>query len=302
MVNSKLSKEDLLETIKFNNSIINSVPIGFCITNDKGIFEFVNKAYCEMYGYEKEELLGEHFSKVTVKENTVELIETHDQFLKKGAELKKEWVVKKKNGENFHISAYAAKIIGKDGKAKKVTYVSDITEQKILEEKLKEANSKLKKRAIRDSLTGLYNHGEIMERIRTEINRSSHRNSSLTIMMVDIDDFREINNKYGHMFGDKVLQKIALKIKNNIRKMDVAGRIGGDEMLIIFPETTIKEAEKIAERIINSIRKEKIEGVKVTFSAGLYQHKSEDAKELIAKADKMMYKAKNKRKNEIIIG
>jgi len=139
-----------------------------------------------------------------------------------------------------------------------------------------------------------------MERLRSEINRSSHTNSSLTIMMIDIDDFRQINNKYGHMIGDKVLKKIALKIKDNIRKMDVAGRIGGDEMLIIFPETDIKEAEIISERIITSIRKEKIEGFRITFSAGLYQHKSEEAKELIAKADKLMYKAKNNNKNKII--
>lgn len=302
MINSGASKEDLLDTIKLNNSIINSVPIGFCITNDKGIYEFVNKAYCKMYGYEKEELIGEHFSKVTIKENTTELIEIHDKFLNKGSELKKQWVVKKKNGEKFNISACAAKIIGKDGKPKKVTYVSDITEQKILERKLKEVNSKLKKRAIRDSLTGLYNHGETMEMLRSEINRSSHTNSPLTIMMIDIDDFREINNKCGHMVGDKVLKKIALKIKDNIRKMDIAGRIGGDEMLIIFSETDIKEAAKIAERIINSIRREKIEGVKITFSAGLYQHNSEEAKELVAKADKLMYKAKNNNKNKIIRG
>lgn len=101
MVNSLFSKEDLLDNIKLNNAIINSVPIGFCITNDKGIYEFVNKAYCKMYGYEKEELIGEHFSKVTIKENTAELIETHDKFLNEGSELKKQWIVKKKSGEKW---------------------------------------------------------------------------------------------------------------------------------------------------------------------------------------------------------
>lgn len=84
--------------------------------------------------------------------------------------------------------------------------------------------------------------------------------------------------------------------------MDVAGRFGGDEMLIIFPETLLEEAEQVAKRILNNIRKDKIAGINVTFSAGLYQHKAEKAKELIARADKLMYKAKNNSKNEIIRG
>ena len=298
---SKLNKKEMIEIIKLNDTIISNVPIGFCITNEDGIYEFVNRAYCNIYGYTKEELIGEHFSIVTTEENTDELIKLHDKFLKEGHELQKEWVVKNKNDEKFYISVFAAKIIGKDGRPKKVTYISDITEQKNLEKKLKKANLQLKEKAIKDDLTGLYNHGETVEKLEAEINRSSHTNSPLTIMMLDIDDFRKVNNQYGHVVGDRVLEEMAAKIKANIRKMDVAGRIGGDEMLIIFPETDLKEAKKIAKRVLKNIREEKIEGIKVTFSSGLYQYKSEQANDLIAKADELMYKAKNKRKNEIII-
>lgn len=140
-----------------------------------------------------------------------------------------------------------------------------------------------------------------MERLKSEINRRSHTNSNLTVMMIDIDDFRKVNNQYGHVVGDKVLKETAAVIKNNIRKMDVAGRLGGDEMLIIFPETSLSTAQKIAERVLDKIRKNEIEGIKVTFSAGLYQHKSEEASNLVAKADELMYEAKNNRKNEIVV-
>jgi len=297
---SKLSKKELLEMVKINNSIISNVPIGFCITDEDGFYEFVNKAYCDIYGYKEDELIGEHFSIVTIDENKKELIELHDKFLNECHELKQEWIVKDKNGDQFNIAASAGKIIGKDGKAKKVTFVSDITEQKKLEKKLKKANLQLKEKAIKDGLTSLYNHSETMERLETEINRRSHTNSPLTIMMLDIDDFRKVNNQFGHIIGDQVLKEMAAEIKNSIRKMDVAGRLGGDEMLIIFPETSLEEAEQIAKRVLNNVRKNKIAGVNVTFSAGLYQHKSEKAKNLIAKADQLMYKAKNNEKNEIV--
>ena len=286
---SELNRKELLELVKFNRSIISNVPIGFCITDEDGIYEFVNEAYCDIYGYTKEELIGEHFSIVTTDENTEELIELHNKFLNKGSELKEQWIVEDKEGNKFNISACAAKIRDQDGRDKKVTYVSDITEQKKLEKKLKEANLQLKEKAIKDDLTGLYNHGETMERLRAEINRCSHTSSNLTVMMIDIDDFRKVNNKYGHIVGDKVLKETAAVIKNNIRKMDVAGRLGGDEMLVILPETSLSTAKKIAERVLDKIRNNKIEGIKVTFSAGLYQHKSEKANDLIAKADELMY-------------
>lgn len=87
---SKLSKEELLELVKLNRSILNNVPIGFCITDEDGIYEFVNKAYCDIYGYKKEELIGEHFSIVTTEKNTEELVELHDKFLNEGSELKEQ--------------------------------------------------------------------------------------------------------------------------------------------------------------------------------------------------------------------
>lgn len=82
--------------------------------------------------------------------------------------------------------------------------------------------------------------------------------------------------------------------------MDIAGRIGGDEMIVIFPETSLDEAKLIAQRILSSVAEEKIAGIEITFSAGLYQYQSETAKELIEKADQLMYKAKRKNKNQII--
>lgn len=116
--------------------IINEVPIGFCITNENGIYEEVNPHYCKIYGYSRKELLGKHFSIVTTDDNRKKLNELHDKFINSGGEISKEWKVKRKNGEEIIISSTAARVKGIDGKFNKVTYVIDITEKKKEKQKL----------------------------------------------------------------------------------------------------------------------------------------------------------------------
>jgi PAS domain S-box-containing protein len=99
--------------------IIEKTPAGVCITNEKGIYEYVNDAYCKIYGYRADELLGKHFTIVVPKEYKSKLIELHDQFLKEETEIRGEWEVLDKKGEKLFILADAAYIIDKDNKPKK---------------------------------------------------------------------------------------------------------------------------------------------------------------------------------------
>lgn len=161
-------------------------------------------------------------------------------------------------------------------------------------------NEILKRKALRDDLTGLYNYGEIMKRLQAEINRAKRGNNELTIMMLDVDDFKSINNNYGHVTGDKVLAGLAETINKNIREIDIARRHGGDEFLIIFPDTNLNQAKIVAERMLNAIRKMDIEGIKITISAGLYNYSEEKTNEFVDKADKILYKAKKDTKNIIM--
>ncbi|MFN2340373.1 MAG: SpoIIE family protein phosphatase [Halanaerobium sp.] len=140
---NKLKQEELIAKLNINQEIMNEVPIGFCITDENGIYEEVNPHYCKIYGYRKKELLGQHFSKVTTHDNLEELNEMHDKFIKSGGEISKEWKVKRKNGEEIIIAATAARIKGIDGTYKKVTYVIDITERKKEEQKLIETKRRL---------------------------------------------------------------------------------------------------------------------------------------------------------------
>jgi diguanylate cyclase (GGDEF)-like protein/PAS domain S-box-containing protein len=126
--------------------IIEKTPAGVCITNEKGIYEYVNDAYCKIYGYRADELLGKHFTIVIPKEYKSKLIELHDHFLSEKTEIRGEWEVLDKKGEKLFILADAAYIIDKDNKPKKVTFVINITERKNAENQLENLNKSLEQK------------------------------------------------------------------------------------------------------------------------------------------------------------
>jgi diguanylate cyclase (GGDEF)-like protein/PAS domain S-box-containing protein len=169
----------------------------------------------------------------------------------------------------------------------------DITE-------LYKIQEKLKKQAYFDELTSIYNRKAYNERIQEKFNLFNRYQTYFCIAMYDIDDFKNINDSYGHDMGDSVLREITREVKSNTRKSDLLFRVGGEEFIIIFPETSIDEAYFTVEKIriavsnMNIIKNEKI-----TISMGVTQCKKEDTPTLIYKRiDKLMYQSKRNNKNQ----
>jgi len=153
----------------------------------------------------------------------------------------------------------------------------------------------------KDSLTGLYNRKFFDEEIGLLIHRAERQEKPLSIVLVDLDNLKIINDKWGHLAGDKVLEVIGGTIKKNVRLSDVAARYGGDELAVLLPNADEDEAKKIAERLLKAVQVKKVdmgkEKIKFTISIGVASlKKGMTAKELIDKADKALYQAKNKRK------
>jgi len=123
--------------------IIETTPVGICITNAEGVYEYVNKPYCRLYQYEPEELIGRHFTMVVPEHDRVRLTNLHEEFMGRRWELRGEWSVVRKDGEEVNILADAAYIIDVDGRPKKVTFVVDITDRKRAEEQLREMVDRL---------------------------------------------------------------------------------------------------------------------------------------------------------------
>ena len=157
-----------------------------------------------------------------------------------------------------------------------------------------------------DSLTGLWNHGYFQFTLQTELERAKATNTPITLVMVDIDDFKKYNDTFGHQAGDQILKGVAKLLKDYSRKMDWVCRYGGEEFTIILPQTSKKEAIIIAERLREAVEKhpfineEVMPNKKLTVSLGVstYPEDGSTNAELISYSDKSLYQAKNQGKNQ----
>ncbi|MFC1667706.1 diguanylate cyclase [Candidatus Omnitrophota bacterium] len=175
----------------------------------------------------------------------------------------------------------------------------------------KEAEEKLRTLASRDELTGCVNFRSIMELLENEIVRSSRYQKTFSIVMIDIDHLKRINDKHGHLAGNDVLIAFANIIKNCVRSIDIVGRYGGDEFIVVLPETGSQHALVVLERIRNDLNRTKITSPHVEnereltleFSAGIavFPHNAKDIKELIWVVDTALLQAKRKGKNQAVL-
>ncbi len=179
--------------------------------------------------------------------------------------------------------------------------------EKITKE-LHEKNKVLEEIAVTDKLTSLFNRGYFEDRLKFEIEKSFKFKRELSLLFIDLDKFKKINDTYGHLVGDKLLQKISEVIKESIRKTDIAARYGGDEFVVILPETNIESAKMVAEKIRENIENTFIvvgdKKISVTASigvAGIKEGQSTTFEKLIKFTDKSLYEAKKKGRNRVYV-
>jgi diguanylate cyclase (GGDEF)-like protein len=175
---------------------------------------------------------------------------------------------------------------------------------KALEKKVQERTKELRKLATTDSLTQLANHQTACEKLEEAVGKASKEQSSLIVMMADLDKFKRVNDTYGHQVGDEVLKATAHVISSNVREADLVGRYGGEEFIIILPNTELEKGLKVANRIKDGIEDEifSIKELKVTVSIGVRKWQGENAIDLVKYADQALYQAKENGRNRIEIG
>ena len=165
---------------------------------------------------------------------------------------------------------------------------------------------KLKRLSITDGLTKLYNSRYFYNQLKAEIDRTSRYERPLSLLLLDIDQFKEYNDNFGHLEGDKVLVRLGQVIKSCLRKMDSAYRYGGEEFTVILPETEGDEAATVAERIRSSVSLEKFfpkdqgEHYTITISIGVTEYiRDEEVAIFVQRADKAMYLSKQSGRNRV---
>ena len=164
---------------------------------------------------------------------------------------------------------------------------------------------KLQRLAITDGLTKLHNSRSFYSQLEVEVDRFNRYKHPLSLLLLDIDHFKQYNDNFGHLEGDKVLVKISQLIRSCLRKLDTAYRYGGEEFTVILPETSCEEAELVAERIRTTIQTEKFKPrnakeLSITISIGTTQYDAEEQlSTFIQRADKAMYLSKQNGRNQV---
>jgi two-component system cell cycle response regulator len=179
------------------------------------------------------------------------------------------------------------------------------TAYKLVEKALRDSEKRYRELSIVDDLTQLYNSRHFYFQLKIELDRSNRYEQPLTLLLLDLDNFKVFNDTYGHVEGDQVLRRLGQVVKRCLRETDSAYRYGGEEFTILLPMTTISDSIVSAERILEEFKKENFspapgEDVYLTVSIGLDQYKpQEDMKAFVQRVDQLMYQAKKNGKDRV---
>jgi diguanylate cyclase (GGDEF)-like protein len=179
--------------------------------------------------------------------------------------------------------------------------------QFISQEELKQAKLEIERIALIDPLTNLPNRRKLFEAISEEFNRFKRKKQPFSLLYLDLDHFKTINDTYGHAGGDQLLIHFANLLKNELRETDTAGRLGGEEFAVLLPETGVTAASRIAERIRDAMHDLTVPTSKgtmqTTLSIGVAEMTESDSSTdaVLRRADEALYKAKNNGRNVVVI-
>jgi diguanylate cyclase (GGDEF)-like protein/PAS domain S-box-containing protein len=278
-------------------------------TDEKGLFTFVNPAALRLTGYTEAELVGANYLELVRPDKREEAARFLGiQFVKKIDTTYIELPVTARDGSEIWLGQNVQLIIEEERVAGFQAVCRDVTDRRRVEEALRESEEKYRELSIVDGLTWLFNSRHFYEVLEGEQNRANRYNQPLTLLMIDIDDFKAFNDAYGHVDGDGVLARFGQIVKGSLRKADAAFRYGGEEFTILLPMTAKAEGALLAERIREDFGNEKFfpvpkQAVSMTISIGVAQlDHGETAKEFIKRADAFMYNAKKSGKNRVVVG
>jgi len=292
-----------LDLLRINEArlrtLIENAPDAFYVHDEKGKLVDVNKVAWDQLGYTRAELLSITIFDVEVNVDQA-LLEVIWSSLLSGIGHTINGIHIRKNGSEFPVEVNITGIMD-NGERYFFALARDVTET----EKLKKHLSKL---AMTDELTELYNRRAFLSSLNKELTRAERNNQNLSIFMVDVDFFKNINDQYGHHGGDIALQHFAKIVKDLMRNEDTIGRFGGEEFAVLLPNTAINEALNIAERLRKTIEDSFVTNderkIHFTVSIGvamLDEKNVTSATTLLNNADQALYNAKESGRNRVML-
>jgi len=282
---------DAYEDIKKYTNIIDS-NIATSRTDKNGQIIEVSSKFLDITGYDREDIIGKNHNILRHPDTPSEYYSEMWATISKGTVWSGEMLDICKSGKTFWIQQVITPEIGPAGEILSYTSVAqDITDKKLIE-----------KMSITDSLTGLHNRHKLDSALMTEMLRFNRYKVDFCAILLDIDNFKRVNDTYGHQVGDEVLVEIANILTSNTRETDLAGRWGGEEFLILVLQSNIDNAFKLAEKIRVHIEATDFPTAgRVTASIGVssYQY-GETIANFVTRADNALYHAKDTGRNKVI--
>ena len=292
-------------------AIVNTALDAIITIDERGTIRSINPATERIFGYDEEELIGASVHLLMTDADGTHHGAQIDRYLATGVArilgAGRETVARRKDGAVFpiDISVSEAKV-GDDRLF--VGLIRDITERKRVEAELQAAKATAEEAATHDPLTGLWNHNRIIEILMEELARSDRQGTPVSLAMVDLDHFKQVNDTYGHVVGDEVLREVADRLQLAVRSYDSVGRFGGEEFMVVLPGAEGQDAEQAAERIREEISRETLltaaGALRITASVGLVTRVGEvvnDATALLVAADAALYDAKGSGRDRVTI-
>ncbi len=301
--------EDISDIVKANNklkqahgeldAIFSNSMTGIIYFQKDRIVKRVNQRFVEIMGYDSpDEIVGKTVEMFHLShEKFMEFEEKYYDQLINHSTNSIEYKMIRKNGDVIWVNT-AGRAVDKsnlpDLDLGVVWTVEDITQRKMAEEKLEKLVST-------DELTGLCNRRQFMKRFESELARQNRNAKPLSLLMLDIDCFKRVNDTYGHSIGDRVLSEFANICSGEFRISDIFARFGGEEFIVLLPDTDLDGAVRIAERLRRVTEEANLQGIpQITVSIGVLQISAENTMDdLLVEVDKKMYEAKAGGRNRV---
>jgi diguanylate cyclase (GGDEF)-like protein/PAS domain S-box-containing protein len=301
----KRAEETLRESEEKFRLLIENAPDAIYVHADRR-FIYLNQEAVKLFGARTAgQLIGSPLLDRFHSDYHAAIMERlHDLYREKKKLHVVEQVYLRMDGSSVPVEAHAIPIVY-DHQDAALTFARDITDRKRAEEALRESEKKYRELSIVDDLTQLYNSRYFYHQLKMEIDRAERYGQPLTLMLLDIDDFKRYNDDYGHIEGDEVLMRLGQVVKRCLRQSDTAYRYGGEEFVILLPMTSSADGAVTAERIRTEFKRENFSPlpdreVHVTMSIGVAQYQpQEEMKAFVHRVDKLMYQGKQNGKDRV---
>ncbi|MEK4715829.1 sensor domain-containing diguanylate cyclase [Sporosarcina sp. FSL K6-5500] len=314
---------------------LNYAPCGYLSLSDDGTIRTINQTLLSLLGYDLYELQGKHvntilpvssrsfyqlyfFPMIKLQEQVEEMYLTFKSKTNNDIPILLNALRKKRNGEivndcvlfqikNRYEYEQSLLTVKKETEKRNRVKSEQIAELDLLRRELEskqkellEVNAQLQKLASTDGLTGLKNRRSLQEDLTSNISLSTRLSQPLSLLLLDIDHFKRINDTFGHLTGDKILQELGVLLTEESRKDDISARYGGEEFAMILPNTNQADAIKIAERIRLRIESEGWTNQTITISIGIATLTLGDTVDTFqSRADQALYSSKNRGRNRV---